>query len=310
MIAPSNYDLHPLLTDVGLVQVSAMEEDPAATLVRLEEFLPFKDDLLDRLATTLCALDCGLVLADISPLGIAAARHARIPSVLIENFTWDWIYEAYVEDHPAFEAQMAAFARIFAGADLRIQTTPVCRASPAAVAVEPVSRAPRTAPDEVRRRLGVPPDFPVVLVTMGGIPWRHPALDELESSDAAIFLIPGITDGIERRGNLLAVPHRSGFFHPDLVHASDAVVGKLGYSTLAETYAAGVPFAYIPRPVFRESGPLAAFVAERMSGLALTPLEFESGSWRARIPELLALRRSPGRENGAFAAACRIGLES
>ena len=33
--------------------------------------------------------------------------------------------------------------------------------------------------------------------------------------------------------NLILLPHHSVFFHPDLVNASDAVVGKLGYSTLA-----------------------------------------------------------------------------
>ena len=59
---------------------------------------------------------------------------------------------------------------------------------------------------------------------------------------------------------------RSGIFHPDIVAASDGVVGKIGYSTLAEVYAAGVPYGFVPRPRFRESDVLSAFVQEQMSG--------------------------------------------
>lgn len=35
-------------------------------------------------------------------MGIVVAQKARVPSVLIENFTWDWVYENYVSaDFPA-----------------------------------------------------------------------------------------------------------------------------------------------------------------------------------------------------------------
>ena len=295
---------HILRTDVGLVQTTALAEDPHATLALLEDFLLFKDDLVDRLATELRDLSCGLMLADISPLGIAAARHAGIPSALIENFTWDWIYGAYLDAYPAFEGPIAVLTRLFEAADLRIQTEPVCRPVAGAVTVPPVSRTPRTGRDEVRRRLAIPAEARMVLVTMGGTPWQHASLARLETFSHVIFVIPGTADSPERRGSLVALPHRSGHYHPDLVHASDAIVGKLGYSTLAETYAAAVPFGYAPRPTFRESAPLASFIGNRMAGLEVTPEELYSGSWPARVPELLALGRPTARrENGARAAA-------
>jgi len=295
---------HALLTDVGLAQVTALTEDLEATLAQLAGFMPFGTDGLDRLATDLRALGCALVISDISPLGIAAAGRAGIPSVLVENFTWDWIYEAYLDTYPAFEAPIAALARRFADADLRIQTEPVCRTVPGAVSVAPVSRAPRAPRDETRRRLGLPAAAPVVLVTMGGVPWQHRDLDTLGISADAFFVVPGASDRIERRGSLVALPNRSGLFHPDLVHAADAIVGKLGYSTLAEAYAAGVPFAYVARDSFRESEPLTSFVARRMAGLALTRHELEGGTWLGRVPELLSFpRREPPRENGSGAAA-------
>jgi len=61
----------------------------------LDAFLPFEERLLKELADKIRFADCHLVTSDISPLEIAAAKRAGIGSILVENFTWDWRYEAY-----------------------------------------------------------------------------------------------------------------------------------------------------------------------------------------------------------------------
>jgi len=298
-----SFSYHALLTDVGLVQATPLIEDLDATLRRLDEFLPFTGTQLDGLARLLEELGCLLVICDISPLGIAAARQVGIPSVLVENFTWDWIYEPYAKSRPAFSRAIARLTEVFQGATSRIQTEPVCRPDSRFPSVPPMSRAPRTPAPEARRRLGVPGDASMVLITMGDIPWQPAFLHRLERGDV-FFVVPGAAERRERRGSLIALPHRSGFFHPDLVHAADAVVGKLGYSTLAEAWAAGVPFGHVGRPTFRESPALASFVAARMPGLALTAEEIAGEAWLERVPELLAMRKAEGnRANGASAAA-------
>jgi hypothetical protein len=301
------FSYHPLLTDVGLVQTTPLVEDPDETLRRLDEFLPFTEGQLKGLARLLRGLGCRLVLCDISPLGLAVARRAGIPSALIENFTWDWIYEPYAESRPAFARHIALLGQLFEGETLHIQADPVCRPDPRFGRVPPMSRTPRASGAEVRRHLGVPADAPVVLLTMGGVPWQPAYLRRLEDHDDVIFVVPGGSERPERRGSLVSLPHRSGFFHPDLVHASDAVVGKLGYSTLAEVFAAGVPFGYVGRPTFRESAALASFTAAHMPGLALAPAEISGEGWLERLPDLLALPRAGGgRRNGAAVAAAAI----
>ena len=300
------FSYHPLLTDVGLVQTTPFVEDPDETLRRLDKFLPFGMGQLDSLARVLDGLGCRLVLCDISPLGLATAQHAGIPSVLVENFTWDWIYEPYAESRPPFSRSIAALAELFELATTRIQTEPVCRPHGRFSSVPPVSRSPRTPAPVVRSRLGVPGDATMVLVTMGGIPWQHASLGLLEQRGDVFFVVPGASNHLERSGSLVALPHRSGFFHPDLVHAADAVVGKLGYSTLAEAYAAGVPFGYVQRPTFRESATLAEFASERMPGLALTAEQFAEGAWLERVPELVTMSKNEGRRSVGAAAAARI----
>ncbi len=112
--------------------------------------------------------------------------------------------------------------------------------------------------------------------------------------------MPGAGPKMEIRQNCVILPHRSDFYHPDLVNASDAVVGKVGYSTVAEVYQAGVPFGYVTRSNFRESEPMAAFIEKKMPGLYLAEPDFSSGRWLAKLRDLLNLNRGQQRlANGA-----------
>ncbi len=254
-------------------------------------------------------LGCQRVVCDIAPLGIAVARQAGIPSILVENFTWDWIYSAYLQEEPGLSRPIALLAELFRAVDCHIQTEPVCRASPrAALTAPPASRQPKSDPAVTRAALGIPPGDQVVLITMGGIPADPPFLDRLYRQDGVQFVIPVKVPSIQVRKNCILLPHHSHFYHPDLMQASDAVVGKTGYSTLAEAYQSGVPFGYLSRPRFPESGVLAEYVQRHMQGFEIPPADLESGDWLGRLPELLSLpraARSPA-ENGAVQIAQAI----
>jgi hypothetical protein len=306
MSLQTGFHYHDVLTDLGLVQSTSMDENLPETIRQLEALQPYRPALVQELARQVRETGCELVVCDVAPLGIAVAREAGVPSVLEENFTWDWIYEGYLASEPRFAPFIAYLHELFTTAGSHIQTEPVCAYSPRAdLLTNVVSRKPRTAPTLTRERLGVPKDAPMVLITMGGILTQYPFLERLEKSDEVRFLIPGGTGAIEeggykQRGSLVLIPHHSVFYHPDLVEASNAVIGKLGYSTLAEAYAAGLPFAYIPREHFRESPPMARFAREKMGAVELSEERFFSGAWLDLLPDLLARpRQKPNGPNGA-----------
>jgi predicted glycosyltransferase len=168
----------------------------------------------------------------------------------------------------------------------------------------PVAREPRTAARAIRARLGIPSRARVVLITMGGIPQQHAFLDRLAQMPRVHFVVPGMHHRAERRDNVILLPHRSTFYHPDLVHASDVVIGKAGYSTVAEAYRAGVPFGFVSRAKFREARTMARFIKTQMHGIEISPDEFAGGHWLARLDDLLALPRLARREpNGATSIA-------
>ena len=294
--------IHPQVVDFGLVQRNALEEDLAASIRQLRSWAPPPAARIREFARQLRATGAELVLCDIAPLGILAAREAGIPSVLQENFTWDFIYGGYRDAEPALGELADRLAEVFEAADHRIQAEPFCRAAPGAVVVPPISRRPRSRRPAIRRELGLTspgePDAPIVLLTMGGIPWSFEdlaqSLDEAEVPGRPWLVIPGGADEPTRRGRTLCLPHRSRWYHPDLIHAADAVVGKLGYSTVAEVAAAGVPFAYVPRDRFPESPPLETWVTAHLPSLRISAARFLSGEWLRDLGPLLALGASDG----------------
>jgi hypothetical protein len=294
------YGYHAVLTDIGLVQKTSLDADLPATLQRLHAFFPLDHTLVSDLTHTVRALECGLVMCDIAPLGIAVSQAAGLPSVLVENFTWDWLYHEYVADHPQMDFYINYLHKLSSAATYRIQTEPVCSYHRAALVTQPVSRKPTAHPNQIRKQLGLSATAKVVLLTMGGIPMRYPFMPQLTEQHAVTFIIPGASESLQHHGNMVLLPHRTGLYHPDLVHACDAVIGKVGYSTLAEVYHAGLPFGYVARHDFRESPILSTYIAQHMHGFAIAPAQFEDGSWLSRLPQLLALPRLTRHEpNGA-----------
>ncbi len=299
------FGYHHVLSDIGVVQRDSLTEDLPATWHKLQEFLPFNEAKLNPLVEQVNRLNCHMVMCDISPLGIAVAKAAKLPAVLIENFTWDWIYEGYLTSEPRLQPYVAYLRDLFASADMHIQTEPICQPQAVDLTTRPVSRPVRTPAPQIRQQLAILPSAKVVMITMGGVPWTPTFVAQLAAQTDIFFLIPGQEP--LRQGNIIQTGQDSSFFHPDLINASDVVVGKAGYSTLSEVHQVGLPFGYIARPRFRESPALVEFISHNMPGLPITDTQFADGRWLNLLPDLLALpRRQPESLNGADQIAAKI----
>lgn len=287
----TSFRVHEVVTDVGLVQASSLEEDIPATVKCLDHFLPFHGDGFDDLCRKVKEHDCCCILCDIAPLGISVAHHVGIPSVLIENFTWNWIYQGYVDLDERLRPHMDYLENIFARADLHVQTVPVCRSLPVDFTAAPAGRIPRQSRRDVRQKLKIPDNHSMILITMGGITESYGFIKKLEQHPDVSFVIPGGADTLIHHTNITLIPQHSDMYHPDLIHAADAVIGKAGYSTVAEVFHAGIPFGYVPRPRFPESDTLCRFIEENMPCMAIDPERFRSGDWLPDIDRLIDSQR-------------------
>ncbi|MCI5143264.1 MAG: hypothetical protein D3909_16370 [Candidatus Electrothrix sp. ATG1] len=130
---------------------------------------------------------------------------------------------------------------------------------------------------------------------MGGIAGTELPLEQMKACKEFCFLLPGQGRGekIKKEANLFFLSSDCAIRHPDLIAACDAVIGKVGYSTLAEVYQAGIPFAYISREWFRESRPLADFIAREMPSRPLTEEKFYTQNLSGMLTRLCGL---PGQD--------------
>ena len=283
------FRVHQLETDVGLVQKSPFEHDLDQSVERLERFLALQDPALENTRRVLEKSNPQFILCDISPLGLALGKEMGIPTVLVENFTWDWIYDSYLKKDFRFSPIIQKLREIFLSADIRIQTDPICERKEEHPLVPPIFREFREPPERVLDRLGLPPHSRYLVITTGGIPQDFSFLEKLKVRTDLHFVITGNSPRFERNENLILLPHRSGFHFPDLVRASEGVVGKVGYGTVAETWGAQVPLFAVYRENFRESKPVKKFVERAMPNLEASQTGFLEGTWINRIDEFLSL---------------------
>lgn len=296
-----SFTLHNITTDIGLFQNSPFDIDYDQTIERLAAFYDQFDQLAQIISEQLLFYQVKVILVDVAVLGIAVAKKAQIPSILIENFTWDWIYEFYQAEYPAFERFSNRIRELNTKTDHHFLTEPFCQYPRSLTAIaKPIARKSRQPANITKEQLGIPQSEKVILLSLGGIP------DQMQINVASLqkkgvtFIVPGIGDQVQRDNNTIFLPHHSPFYHPDLVTAADAVIAKVGYSTIAEVHQARIPMGYIPRPDFPESKDLSAYVKQKMGGTEIRLVEFLSGQWTQKIDQILETKITyPITERGA-----------
>jgi hypothetical protein len=247
--------------DTGIVQIDSIRLDEALTIRRADEFYATLEDRAAREAALLAAHDARFVVSDAPPLGCAAAAAAGIPSVVVSNFTWDWIYGGYRQQlagaprllpaiRAAYRKAEAAWRLPMHGDFVPFETV---------VDVPFIARHARHPRDVVRRSLGLPLDQLLVLSSFGGygisgfdvsaldclgpygIVLTHRGKDdEMAGAPAGVYQIS------ESR------LYDSGLYYEDLVAAADVVATKPGYGIVAECIANDTAMLYTSRGNFVE----------------------------------------------------------
>ena len=294
------YRYHYLKTDVGLIQSAPLEIDLQATVDALDKTLPFDAGTVAETASYLQKIDAQMIICDIAPIGICIADKSGIAAALVENFTWDWIYAGYHDSHEGLKRFSDYLAEIYAAVQLRIQVQPFCQAVPSGLKTNPVCRPISPSAANVRSELQIPATMKMVLLSMGGLAGPQDFEASLPDTQDVIFVVPGGSSILQMSDNQILLPPETHFHHPDLVNAADVVIGKVGYSTLAEVFQAGTPFGYLPRNDFRESAVLAEFIDRHIPSVRLEPEKFTTGSWHDDLSTLLEMPRdNRHRPNGA-----------
>lgn len=301
--------------DTGIVQIDSLRLDEAATVQAACAFYSTFTDRVQAECSMLQAHGVRLVVADAPPLACAAAAAAGIPSIVISNFTWDWIYEAY---EPRWRSASPDVLRLIrsaysvAGEGWRLPMGGGFATFGSVVDLPFVARKAAWPRERVLDALQLPAARPLVLSSFGGYGLDGFDPGALDCLDEWTVVITGRTPppALPRGIAIVAedVLYARGLRYEDLVAAVDVVATKPGYGIISECVANGTAMLYTSRGNFPEYD---VMVREMPRVLRCRYIDQESllaGRWRIALNGLLAAPAPTERPstNGAEIAADRI----
>ncbi len=304
-----NFEFYPLECDTGVVQADSLNLDPKASLEGYARFLEKMETTAGREAGFAGRNNCRLIVGDIPPLAFETAERAGVPSLAVANFSWDWIYEPYVERQPEYGYLLSAIREGYRKASLllRLPLAGEMDAFPVVRDIPLIARRAQIGAGDVRKRLGIQDNRPLVILSFGGFSLGeeyYRKLLEIKdclwlASERIGFARPGLRN--VRREELAEI----GLGYPDLVAAAEAVITKPGYGIISECIANRTKMLYTSRGEFREYPVLVEGIRHYLPSAFIPQEKLLSGEIREELTRLLAAPAdfAPLPVNGAEAAA-------
>jgi L-arabinokinase len=294
---PGRFRWFDVQTDTGAFQIDSLRLDEGETIAHARTFMAgFAARVRDEV-DFLRAHHATLVVADIPPLGIAAAKAAGLPAVALGNFTWDWIYAGY--DGGASVAD--AIAQIYANSDLALRLPlhggfATCQHI---VDVPFVAQRSTCDAEETKARLGLPHDVRLVLLSFGR--YGVQAIDDGPVTALDGYLVIGSPSHPLDEAAMYGAKLR----YADIVNAADVVISKPGYGIIAECVAHDTALLYTSRGRFPEYDVLVREMPRFLRTRFIPHADLFAGRWQPHLDALLAAPPPAERPlvNGAAVAA-------
>lgn len=283
--------------DSGIVQLDSLRLDEEATARAAAAFYSTWSDRVADEATLLREHDCRLVIADAPPLACTATATAGLPSIVIGNFTWDWIYEAYAETfavHAPGVLPLIRDAYASAAAGWRLPMHGGFATVPNVTDLPFVARHATRKKAQVLRALQIPSDKPLALASFGGYGLDGFDLGSVDCRERWTIVATGRTMPDRVPGGVAFVHegwiYDRGLRYEDIVAAVDVVVTKPGYGIISECVANTTGMLYTSRGNFPEYGVMVREMPRVVRCVYLDQASLLSGRW---LEALEALRAAP-----------------
>ncbi|CAM6123101.1 unnamed protein product [Calypogeia fissa] len=304
-IPSSKLHVRKVLLDCGAVQTDALTVDRIASIELYAKTAVFpRASLLDTEVEWLRSIQANLVVSDIVPIACSAAAQAGIPSVCVSNFSWDFIYSEYMAVAGVkFRSVVWQIAEDYSKALFLIRLPGYCPmpAFKDVIDVPLVVRNVRKSRQQVREELGIAEDETILLFNFGGQDAKW-ALKEEYLPAGWKCLVCGAPAEQQLGSNFVRMDR--DVYTPDLIAASDCMLGKIGYGTVSEALAYKVPLVFVRRDYFNEEPFLRKMLECYRGGVEMTRRDFFSGRWGPFLQRAVAMKPCyDGEVNGGKVAA-------
>ncbi|KAI4376369.1 hypothetical protein MLD38_014138 [Melastoma candidum] len=297
--------IRKVLLDCGAVQADALTVDRLASLEKYSEtaVVP-RASILATEVEWLKSIKADLVVSDVVPVACRAAADAGIRSVCVTNFSWDFIYAEYVMAAGHHHRKIVwQIAEDYSHCEFLIRLPGYCP-MPAfrdAIDVPLVVRRLHRTREEVRKELGIGDDVKVVILNFGGQPsgWK---LEEQYLPPGWLCLVCGASESQNLPPNFVKLAKAT--YTPDVIAASDCMLGKIGYGTVSEALAYKLPFVFVRRDYFNEEPFLRNMLEYYQCGVEMIRRDLLTGHWKPYLERAVSLKPCyEGGINGGEVAA-------
>ena len=273
--------------DVGLVQPNSLEMDLQRTLQECQALHDALPEIIAQEVNFIRDEQIRVIIGDIPPACFEIAAQARIPSVAITNFTWDIIYDAYVDRYGDFAPLIAEMRGFYEKATLALTLPYPCEMSlfPNRRAIPWVTRVSRLTKEQARREFNLPQSATVVLLSFGGMGLNSVSWDRLKGLTEFFFVATGPAK--VSQSNLLVLSETQHHYE-DLLRGVDAIVTKPGYGIVADVISHHVPILYTDRGEFPEYPRLVEALNDCATAEYLPQSELRAGNLGFYLDRLLS----------------------
>lgn len=296
--------------DVGMIQPDALTIDVEASLQWYADFMTHQEALIRQEVQYMRDNNIQLILSDMPPIAFEIAERAAMHSMAITHFTWDWVYEHYIEAYPQYRGMIADIKASYLKAPLALRL-PFAHPFDMFTTIEDVPlliNTPQRTRQQVRADLHITDSRPMILLSMGGHAWGKTNLSHLATLTDCVFAVSaGAWEQVKQLAHFRKIPSDYPDYHSVLAHA-DLVVGKAGGSTVAEVIGHRRPFIYTTVPNWREARLLHDALAQYGMARWIEPAAFEQGEWAEALPDMLQREHvwAPIRTDGVQVVTERI----
>ncbi|KAF1883776.1 hypothetical protein Lal_00012694 [Lupinus albus] len=299
--------IRKVLLDCGAVQADALTVDRLASLEKYSETaVKPRASILEIETEWLNSIRADLVItlhlsdprkantekqvSDVVPVACRAAADAGIRSVCVTNFSWDFIYAEYVMAAGIHHRSIVwQIAEDYSHCEFLIRLPGYCP-MPAfrdAIDVPLVVRRLHKSAKEVRKELGIDNGVKLVILNFGGQPsgWK---LKEDYLPEGWLCLVCGASESEDLPPNFKKLAKDA--YTPDIIAASDCMLGKIGYGTVSEALAYKCPFVFVRRDYFNEEPFLRNMLEHYQCGVEMIRRDLLTGHWRPYLERAISLK--------------------
>ncbi|PKU72298.1 L-arabinokinase isoform X2 [Dendrobium catenatum] len=289
-IQSPNLYIRKVLLDSGAVQTDALTVDRLASLEKyLETAVVPRASILATEVEWLKSIKADLVISDVVPVACRAAADAGIRSVCVTNFSWDFIYAEYVMatgNH--LRSIVLQIAEDYSHCEFLLRLPGYCP-MPAfrdVIDIPLVVRRLHKSRLEVRKELGIGEDVKLLIFNFGGQPAGWTLKQEWLPAHW-LCLVCGASDKQVLPPNFIKLAKDA--YTPDLIAASDCMLGKIGYGTFSEALAYKLPFVFVRRDYFNEEPFLRNMLEYYQGGVEMIRRDLLIGHWKPYLERALTL---------------------